>query len=330
MSLLNHPINIGSIELANRLIAAPMQQYRGSAEGYATDYHAGHYSRFAAGGLGLVIIESTSIAESGRLFQNDIGIFSDRHISPLKNVTEAVHKHGVPVFIQLCHGGRKASPDNQGEMLAPSALPYNEDYGTPNEMTQEEIREVVEQFRQAAGRSVEAGFDGIELHAAHGYLLHQFLSPLSNKREDAYGGSFENRLRILKEVLQAVRKQVGEEYPVQIRFSATDYVDGGLTPDDIGGAVNALEPFGVDAIHVSTGGLLPVKPSDVGPGYQVPHAATIKGYTEVPVIAVGLIHTQELAEEVVKSRRADCIAIGRPLLEDPDFVKNWLFSNPVK
>lgn len=326
MKLFN-PIKIGNTELANRLMAAPMQQYQGTVEGFATDYHVRHYSGFAAGDLGLVIIESTSVAESGRLFQNDIGIFSDRHIEPLKNVTDAVHKNDVPVFIQLCHGGRKASPDNKGKTLAPSALMYNEDYGMPSEMTQEEIQEVVEQFRQAAARSVEAGFDGIELHAAHGYLLHQFLSPLSNKRQDAYGGSPENRLRILREVLQAVRVQVGEEYPVQIRFSAVDYAEGGLTPADIGEAVKVLEPLGMDAVHVSTGGLLPVKPEQIYPGYQVPHAAVIKNYTDVPVIAVGLIHTKELAEEVVQSQRADCIAIGRPLLEDPNFVKRWAHAH---
>lgn len=330
MSKLFNPIRIGRIELANRLMAAPMQQHEGTAEGYATEYHTRHYSRFAKGGLGLVIVESTSVAENGRLFQDDIGIFTDEHIDPLTKVTEAVHKQGVPVFIQLCHGGRKASPANQGKMLAPNEIAFNEEYGTPNEMNQEEIRQVVECFRQAAGRAVAAGFDGIELHAAHGYLIHQFLSPLSNERQDEYGGSSENRLRLLKEVLTAVRQQVGEDYPVQIRFSASDYIEGGLTPEIIGDAVKALESLGVDAIHVSTGGLLPVKPAHVYPGYQVPHVEIIKQYTTIPLIAVGLIHNPELAEEIVRNQKADCIAIGRPLLKDPDFVKNWTTSLSIE
>jgi NADPH2 dehydrogenase len=323
MSILFTRIKIGNIELKNRIVVAPMQQRQGSKEAFATDYHVNHYRRFAEGGVSLVIIESTSIAEGGRLFPDDIGIYTDDHVEPLKNVVNSVHKENVPIFIQLCHGGRKSHPSNKGKMLAPSAIPFNDDYGTPSEMTKEEIKEVTNQFVLAAKRSVEAGFDGIELHAAHGYLLHQFLSPLSNRREDEYGGLLENRVRLLKEILSSVREEVGNNYPIQIRFSAADYHEDGLHPEDIGEALNYLKPYGVNAVHVSSGGLLPLPPSSVYPGYQVPYSETVKQYIDVPIIAVGLIHSKELAEDIILTGKADCIAIGRPLLDDPTFVAKW-------
>jgi NADPH2 dehydrogenase len=305
------------------MVMAPMQQRKGTSDAFATDYHVKHYSERAKGGLGLIIIESTSIAESGRLFTDDIGIFSDSHIQPLKQVVKAVHENGSRVFIQLCHGGRKASPENKGVMIAPSALEFNEDYGIPNEMSLDDIEETLSQFTMGARRSVEAGFDGIELHAAHGYLLHQFLSPLSNKRTDHYGGSLENRVRFLKEVLIATRNEVGEDYPIIIRVSASDYHPDGLTPEMVGKAVRMLEPLGLDGVHVSSGGLLPVRPAEVYPGYQVTYAKTIKKNVAIPVIAVGLIDTKKLAEQTLEEGSADCIAIGRPLLDNPYFIKEW-------
>jgi NADPH2 dehydrogenase len=321
--LLNKPIQIGGIQLKNRIVMAPMQQRKGTPEAFATDHHIHHYGERAKGGVGLIIIESTSISENGRLFQDDIGIFTDQHIASLKQIVSSIHENKAKAFIQLCHGGRKASPENKGEMLAPSSLAFNEEYGTPNELTIEGIQKIKEQFVAAARRSVEAGFDGIELHAAHGYLLHQFLSPLSNQRTDEYGGSFESRMKFVKEVLLAVRKEVGNDYPVMIRVSASDYHKEGLTPEVVGEVVKLLEPLGLDAVHVSSGGLLPIRPSVVYPGYQVPYAETIKKFVSVPVIAVGLIHTKEMAEDILDSEKADCIAIGRPLLEDPYYVKDW-------
>jgi NADPH2 dehydrogenase len=305
------------------MIMAPMQQRKGTSDAFATDYHVKHYSERAKGGIGLIVIESTSIAENGRLFPDDIGIFSDSHIEPLKQVVKAVHENGSRVFIQLCHGGRKASPENKGVMIAPSPFEFNEEYGIPNEMSLNDIQETLSQFTLAARRSVEAGFDGIELHAAHGYLLHQFLSPLSNKRTDHYGGSLENRVRFLKEVLITTRNEVDEDYPIIIRVSASDYHPEGLTPEMVGEAVKMLESFGLDGVHVSSGGLLPLRPPEVYPGYQVTYAETIKEYVSIPVIAVGLINTKEIAADILEQGKADCIAIGRPLLEDPYFIKEW-------
>lgn len=320
MSKLFTPASIGNITLMNRLIMAPMQQRQGTAEAMATDYHVEHYSARAKGGVGLVIIESTSVSRNSRLFQDDIGIYTDAHIAPMKKIVDAVHAFDTPVFIQLCHGGRKSSPQNEGRMLAPSAIAFNEEYGTPEEMSLDDIQEAIRLFTDAARRSIEAGFDGIELHAAHGYLLHQFLSPLSNKRTDTYGGSLENRVRLIKEILTEVRNVIGKNVPVQIRLSASDYVDGGLTAEELGDAMNMLMPLGLDAVHVSTGGLLPVQPSEVYPGYQVPYAKKMKDYVSVPVIAVGGIHSAQLANEIVEEGKADFIAIGRPLLDDPNYA----------
>ncbi|MFC4322971.1 oxidoreductase [Litchfieldia salsa] len=323
MSKLFSSVNIGTVTLKNRIAMAPMQQRQGTKEAYATDYHAKYYSERAKGEVGLIIIESTSIAESGRLFQDDIGIFSDNHIAPLRKIVDAIHEHNTPVFIQLCHGGRKSSPENNGPFMAPSSLAFDDYYGVPAEMSQQDIQEVIEQFVEAAKRSVEAGFDGIELHAAHGYLIHQFLSPLSNQRNDEYGETFENRLRFLKEVLIAVRKEVGNDFPIQIRYSASDYHEQGLTADTVGEIVKTLDPYGVDAVHISSGGLLPVRPPEVYPGYQVEYADIVKKFTDAPIMAVGLIHSIELAEEIIESNKADCVAIGRPLLDDPYFVRRW-------
>jgi NADPH2 dehydrogenase len=323
MSILFTPIDIGNVTIKNRLMMAPMQQRQGTEEGYATEHHIHHYSERAKHGVGMVIIESTAISKNGRLFNDDIGIYTDEHIRPLKNVVNAIHQHNTPAFIQLCHGGRKSFPETDEKIQAPSSIAFDEYYGTPLEMSIEDIEEVKLQFIDAAKRSVKAGFDGIELHAAHGYLLHQFLSPLSNHREDQYGGNLENRVRLLEEMLDGVRREIGNKYPIQIRFSASDYSEGGLDADQIGKALKILEPLGVDAVHVSSGGLLSIQPPDVYPGYQVPYAETIKKYVSVPVMAVGLIHTIELAEKVINDKQADCIAIGRPLLEYPDFIQKW-------
>lgn len=324
MSILSTPVSIGRVTLKNRMVMAPMQQYQGTSEAFATDYHLHHYSRRAQGGVGLVITESTAVSENGRLFMNDIGIFSDDHILPQKRIVDAVHDYNTPVFIQLCHGGRKSHPTSEGITIAPSALAYDDSYGVPKEMTADDIKQIIADFVSASKRSLISGFDGIELHVAHGYLLHQFLSPLSNQRTDDYGGSLENRARLSYEILQAIRKVVGHDVPIQIRVSASDYLDDGLHPDELGKFVKMLLPLGLDAVHVSSGGLLPVKPEEVCQGYQVPYAKIIKKYASIPVIAVGLIRTQDFAAEIIDEGNADCIAIGRPFLEDPNFVRQWV------
>lgn len=321
---LNEPISIGGLHLKNRLILAPMQQFMGTPEGFATNHHIEFYSQRARH-VSLVVVESTAVSADGRLFPNDIGIYTDHHVEPLRKITDAVHAQHTPVFIQLSHGGRKSLPDVTKQLVAPSAIAYDEHYGTPESLSLAGIERIIQEYRLAASRSVQAGFDGIEIHAAHGFLIHQFLSPLSNKRTDAYGGTPENRARFLKEVLLAIREEVGRDYPVIIRVSATDYSEGGLTPADW---ARMLKPFEseLDAIHVSTGGLLPVQPSDVYTAYQLPHAAAIKQHFKIPVIAVGMIYTRSLANRILEDQLADVIAIGRPLLEDPDFAERLLVT----
>lgn len=312
------PFHIGGLQLKNRLIVSPMQQFHGTPEAFATEHHIHHYSRLA-GDAGLVMLESTGVSPNGRLFHNDIGLFSDAHTEPLRKVVDAVHAKGTPIFIQLTHGGRKSWRDSSSRLLAPSPVAYDDEYGTPEQMTTSDIRDELENYRLAARRSLQAGFDGIEIHAAHGHLVHQFLSPLSNRRTDEYGGSLENRIRFLREALEAIRSETGPHYPVIVRVSASDYAEGGLTPGEVAEMLTHLEEL-LDAVDVSSGGLLPVSPPATPDGYQVPYAAVIKQAVRIPVIAVGSIHTKAYAESILSDGLADFIAVGRPLLQDPDFI----------
>lgn len=311
-----HPI--GSLLLSNRLIVSPMQQFKGTTEALATHYHVNHYSRLAAD-AGLLIVESTGVSPNGRLFPNDIGIYSDVHTEPMRRIADAVHAQGTPVFIQLTHGGRKSWRDAIPRMIAPSPIPYDDQYGVPEQMSVTDIEIEVENYRLAARRSIQAGFDGIEIHAAHGHLVHQFLSSLSNHRTDDYGGTSANRVRFLKEILEAVRAETGGYFPVIVRVSASDYVDGGLTPSEVGRILSSLGTL-IDGVDVSSGGLLPVNPHAEHDGYQVPYAAIIKQAVNIPVIAVGNIHTRLQAKFIIAEGLADFIAVGRPLLDDPDFI----------
>ncbi|WP_042167966.1 NADH:flavin oxidoreductase [Paenibacillus gorillae] len=323
---LHSPGQINKLQLKNRLILAPMQQHRGTPEGHATDYHVQHYGRRAAD-VGLVIIESTAVSPEGRLYQDDIGIYSDSHIKPLSEVVKAIHAQDARAFIQLSHGGRKSKPLPGERLLAPSSIAFNDEYGLPFAASEAELEVLIDRYRRAALRSQEAGFDGIELHAAHGYLLHQFLSPVANRRTDAYGGSAKGRLQFVLRVATAVREAVGPDYPVQIRVSASDYDPAGLIPLQIADIVSQLEPL-IDAVHVSSGGITPIRPLDVHPGYQIPYAALLKSNTALPIIAVGGIHGKALAERVVAEQLTDFIAIGRPMLEEPDFAGRLLGKQP--
>ncbi|CAH1652629.1 MULTISPECIES: tRNA-dihydrouridine synthase [unclassified Chelatococcus] len=318
MSLASTPFAIGGLTLKNRIVMPPMQQYQGTAEAFATAYHVHHYARRARGGVGLVIIESTAVAPEGRLMADDIGLFSEAHVAPVAAIAAAVKAEGVPIFMQLSHGGRKSRPHPGSRLIAPSAIPHDDDYGMPEAMSLDDITCVVMAFAKAARRALSAGFNGLELHAAHGYLLHQFLSPLSNTRGDAYGGDLEGRSRIVADVIRAVREAVGRDVPVTIRVSASDYQEGGLTAEMIAEALTVLIPLGLDAVHVSSGGLSPEPPPNTGPGYQLGFARTIRERIEVPVIAVGNIRTAVQVEDILREGHADLVAIGRPLLVHPD------------
>ncbi|MBB6672780.1 oxidoreductase [Cohnella nanjingensis] len=319
-SLLNQPLKINRLVLRNRLVLAPMQQYQGTPESFATQHHVDHYGRRARH-VGLVILESVAVSPDGRLNPNDIGIFTDRHVAPIRKIADAIRQAGAPAFIQLSHGGRKSDPQTTRRLVGPSAIPYDDFFGTPNALTLSEIESIVQEYRLAARRSLHAGFDGIEVHAAHGFLVHQFLSPLTNRREDAYGGSLEGRARLLREIVAAVRAETGDDYPVIVRVSATDYASDGLTAGQLGEMLKGVD---IDAVDVSTGGLLPVAPEHTPDGYQLPYAAAIKQHVRVPVIAVGNIHRPDYANRILEDGLADAIAIGRPMLRDPDFAASML------
>jgi 2,4-dienoyl-CoA reductase-like NADH-dependent reductase (Old Yellow Enzyme family) len=292
-----------------------------SVDGFANDWHFVHLGTRAVGGAGLVFTEATAVTAEGRISPQDLGIWSDEHVPGLARIVEFVHGHGAAAGVQLAHAGRKASTappwDGGGPVdedhggwrpVAPSAIPFADGYPVPHELSVDEIQDVVAAFAAAAGRAVEACFDWIELHAAHGYLLHQFLSPLSNQREDEYGGAFENRVRIVLETVAAVREAWGDERPLAVRVSATDWAVGGWTAHDTVRLAALLADAGVDLVDCSSGGTLPRVAIPVGPGYQVPFAEAVRRQGVLSG-AVGMITTPEQADELVRNGRADEIRV---------------------
>ncbi|EUJ25610.1 NADPH dehydrogenase NamA [Listeria floridensis FSL S10-1187] len=318
MSKLFSSYKLQDVMLKNRIVMSPMCMYSVDKEdGIATDFHLAHYMSRAAGGTGLVFIEATAVQEIGRISSNDLGIWNDEQIPMLQRITEGIHYHGAKAGIQLAHAGRKS--EIPGRIVAPSSIGFSDKYGIPDSLSIEEIKDVVADFKRAAYRAAEAGFDVIELHAAHGYLLHEFLSPLTNRREDTYGGPAGNRYRILSEVIKAVREVW--DGPVVVRVSANDYAHGGLTPEDYIPFAKWMKADGVDLIDVSSGGLVPVVPESY-PGYQVPFAEQIRMGAGIATGAVGLITNAVQAEEILCNGRADLIVFGRELLRNPYFARN--------
>lgn len=307
------PYKIKNLTLKNRIVMAPMCMYSCAKEdGIVTDWHVTHYTSRAAGQVGLIILEATAVTPQGRISHQDLGIWSDEHVPGLTRLTDQIKQNGSAAGIQLAHAGRKAAL--RDEIIAPSALAFDDKYKEPKAMTIEEINETIEAFKLAAARSKQAGFDVIEIHAAHGYLINQFLSPLTNKREDEYGGSAENRFRFLREVLEAV-KTVWDG-PLFVRVSACDYHEGGLTVADYASMGAWMKGLGVDLIDVSSGAVVPAR-INVYPGYQVKFAEKIKHEASIDTGAVGLITTGIQAEEILQNDRADLIFIARELLRDP-------------
>jgi 2,4-dienoyl-CoA reductase-like NADH-dependent reductase (Old Yellow Enzyme family) len=295
--------------------------YSAGYDGVATDWHLAHYASRAAGGAGLLMTEATAVEPRGRISQHDLGLWDDVQIEPLARIAELVHTEGAAIGVQLAHAGRKAWSADRGhgpeQPVAPSALPFSQEWRVPQELTTAEIDQIVDAWQAAAVRAEAAEVDVIEIHAAHGYLNHQFLSPLSNLRTDGYGGTLEHRVRFPARVVEAVRQVWPEEKPLFVRVSATDWQDGGLTPDDIVSVVQKLRPMGVDLIDCSSGGLVPVALPEFGPGYQVPFAAKVRREAAVATAAVGFITSSELADEIVRNGRADLVALGRALLRRP-------------
>ena len=315
------PLTLRGLTLRNRIVMSPMCMYSAGGDGRATDWHLGHYVARAAGGAGLLITEATAVEPRGRISANDLGLWDDAQIESLARLVRLVRAEGAAIGVQLAHAGRKAWSADRGhgpeQPVAPSALPFAAEWNTPAELTPAEMDKIVAAWRSAAQRADAAGFDAIEIHAAHGYLNHQFLSPLSNRRGDEYGGPLQNRMRFPLRVVEAVRDAWPQDKPLLVRISATDWADGGLTPDDQVLVARELKARGVDLIDCSSGGSVPTPPPDPGPGYQVPFAAQIRCEADIPTAAVGLITTPELADEIVRNGRADLVALGRELLRHP-------------
>jgi len=330
MSILFEPMTFRSVQLRNRLVVSPMCQYS-SENGFANDWHLVHLGSRATGGAGLVFTEATAISPEGRISPADLGIWNDDHIGYLKKITSFIDQHGSVAGIQLAHAGRKAScrePWNGGKQLgiaeggwktvAPSAIPFLPGTDIPEALSPEDIKKVIDDFTHAARRSLAAGFRVVELHAAHGYLIHQFLSPLSNQRTDVYGGNFENRTRLLLEITRSVRKVWPETLPLMVRISATDWTSEGWQPADSVALSRLLKTEGVDLIDCSSGGIIPGVKIPLEPNYQVFLAEQIKKEAQIPAGAVGLITGAHQAEAIVAEGKADLVFIAREMLRDPN------------
>jgi len=331
MALLFEPIKIREITLKNRIVVSPMCQYS-SIDGFANDWHLVHLGTRAVGGAALVFTEAAAVSPEGRISPDDLGIWKDEHIPFLKKITSFIKEQGAVPGIQLAHAGRKAShlspwkgrvalteKDGGWQTLAPSAVPFKQDEPAPLEMSVDEIKKLVKDFGDATKRAVDAGFEVFEIHGAHGYLVNEFLSPVSNFRKDEYGGSFENRIRLLLEIIKEMRSIMKEGSPLFVRISATDWVPGGWSEDDSVALSKILKENEVDVIDCSTGGNSHEQKIPVAPLYQVPFSQKIKKEVKIMTAAVGLITTAQQAEEILKDEKADLIIMARQLLREPYF-----------
>ena len=324
------PLAIRGLTFANRVFVSPMCQYS-SEDGYANDWHFVHLGSRAVGGAGLVLTEATAVLREGRISPQDLGLWEDGQIEMLAKIAGFIHEQGSIAGMQLAHAGRKAStsrpweghdavPESEGgwtKVVAPSAVPFSETYPMPQALTAEGIQEVVDGFAAAARRACQAGFRVVEIHAAHGYLIHEFLSPLSNQREDEYGGSFENRTRLCREVVTAVRAAWPKELPLFLRISATDWVEGGWNIDESVKLARKMKEMGVDLVDCSSGGNVPHAKIPVGPGYQTLFAERIRREAEIMTGAVGMITSPVQAEHIIRTEQADAVIMAREFLRNP-------------
>ena len=324
------PLALRGVKVVNRIAVSPMCQYS-CVDGFASDWHFVHLGSRAVGGVGLVLTEASAVVPEGRISPQDLGIWCDDHIEPFVRITRFIHEQGSVAGIQLAHAGRKASTYRPSEKkqgtistaeggwqpFAPSPMAFDQGYAVPEALTEEGIRAVIRRFAEAAERARQAGFRVVEIHAAHGYLLHQFLSPFSNKRTDQYGGSFENRTRLVREVAAAIREKWPERFPLFIRISATDWAEGGWDIEQSVELVRQLGPLGVDLIDCSSGGSVPSARMPIGPGYQTPFAERIRRETGVATGAVGMITSPAQADHIIRNGQADLVLLARELLRDP-------------
>lgn len=331
MSLLFSPLTLKQITLKNRIVVSPMCQYS-SVDGFANDWHLVHLGSRAVGGAAAVITEATAVSPEGRISPDDLGIWKDEHIEKLQQITNFIKAQGSVPGIQLAHAGRKAStrsewkgggniPVAEGGWQTVSASPiaFNEGYAAPVALDKAGIQQVIKDFTSATQRALQAGFEIAEIHGAHGYLVHEFFSPLTNQRTDEYGGSFENRIRLLLEIVDSVKTVWPAHLPLWVRISATDWADGGWNIDESVQLAALLKTKGIDLIDVSTGGLVPHQKIAVGPGYQVPFSSRIKKDIGISTGTVGMITTATQAEDILQRGDADIIIMARELLRDPYF-----------
>jgi 2,4-dienoyl-CoA reductase-like NADH-dependent reductase (Old Yellow Enzyme family) len=338
MALLTRPFRIRGVEFRNRIAVSPMCQYS-CQDGLATDWHLVHLGSRAVGGAGLVFVEATGVSPEGRISPGDMGLWSEEHIAPLKRIADFVHAQGAVAGIQLAHAGRKGSTSRpweggkavkrgQGDWtpVAPSAVKFSEDYPMPAELDENGLAKVKDDFAQAVTRALRAGFKVIEIHAAHGYLLNQFLSPLANQRKDQYGGSLENRMRLTIEIVKSARDLMPNEWPLFVRISGTDWVEGGWAPEDSVVLAKRLKAVGADVIDCSSGGVSPKQKIPVGEGYQVFLAKRVKQEAQVMTAAVGLITRPEHAEAILQNGDADMVLLAREMLREPYWANKAAFE----
>ncbi len=330
MSLLFSPITVRNVTFKNRLVVSPMCQYS-AKDGYANDWHLVHLGSRAVGGAGLIFTEAVAVSPEGRISPFDLGLWEDGQKTMLQRITEFITQNGTVPGIQLAHAGRKASltqpwcgdkyispADGGWDTVAPSAVAYSSSYSTPAALNIDGIKRIVEDFKKATIRAIDAGFEVIEIHAAHGYLIHEFMSPLSNFRTDEYGGSFENRIRLLLEIVQTLRGVMPENMPLFVRISASDWHENGWTIDDSVQLGTILKELGVDVVDCSSGAILPDIKIPARPNYQVPFAEAVRK-TGILTGAVGIIFQAEQAEEILQNGQADFIFMAREMLRDPYF-----------
>jgi 2,4-dienoyl-CoA reductase-like NADH-dependent reductase (Old Yellow Enzyme family) len=330
MAHLFEALKLRDVQLPNRIAVSPMCQYS-CTDGMANDWHLVHLGTRAVGGAALVFTEATAVAPEGRISPQDMGLWSDRHIEPLARIVRFLHEQGSFAGMQLAHAGRKAStrrpwegegllPESEGgwrRVVAPSAIPFSETYPRPQALAEAEIHEVVDAFAAAARRAARAGFDVLEIHSAHGYLLHEFLSPLANRRDDQYGGSFENRTRIVRELVAAVRKVWPERRPLFLRISSTDWVPGGWDVEQSVELARQVRALGVDLMDCSSAGIVPGAKIPLGPGYQTAFAERIRREAGIATGAVGLITEPTQADHIIRTGQADLVLLARQMLRDP-------------
>jgi 2,4-dienoyl-CoA reductase-like NADH-dependent reductase (Old Yellow Enzyme family) len=325
------PVQLAGVTFPNRVFVSPMCQYS-SEDGFSNDWHLVHLGSRAAGGAGLVMTEAAAVLAEGRITPQDLGLWKDEHIPGLRRIVEFLHGQGARAGVQLAHAGRKASmarpwapeqrsltPSEGGwkNVMAPSAIPFAENYAQPSALDLAGIQTITKAFTRATERALETGFDLVELHAAHGYLLHEFLSPISNRRSDQYGGSFENRIRLVVEVVDAMRAVWPAELPLLVRISATDWAEGGWDIEQSVALAKVLKEHKVDLIDVSSGGMTPQQVMPLGPGYQTPFAERIRREAQIPTGAVGMITDAAQAEHILRTGQADVVLLARELLREP-------------